>query len=494
MTSRGKVKADVAINLCFMGLNTLALMWVVRTASVVFAPATLGAFLLARRLSSICASFLQLGMAQTLMRYLPMNADAPAQRRKYVLTACLLWAGISLGIAPLLGVLNDHAAARAFPGVEDAHALAKWGLILALMMVLHYIVHATLLAEGRMLFAKTVEFVSVSVFLLWPLQLLGGQGPAAVLEFQAIGMAAIGLIALLVYLLLPYEGVEFAPRAWSRTTLTFLTYGVPRGLITGFDAGILAIGPWLLRTTPEEAGYLVIALMLVQFIQGALNPVTQVASVVAARFVGRNDQNSLRNEIRLLLGVVTYATILGLAIFVPWSGSVLRVWLKDPTVVAGVQSYVSWLALGLVPVAIYQGMRGIIEMRWFGPRNLLTLILAGMAHLGTYAVLIEVLGSAAAVKVSLVITLWILGILTLVWLGPAFLRPLQYWGLVRLIVVAVVLLALNEWSARDFHIIGAGLSTGISIVIIAIGLGFWAPAPIALAVRSFVWSKLESRS
>ena len=94
----------------------------------------------------------------------------------------------------------------------------------------------------------------------------------------------------------------------------------------------------------------------------------------------------------------------------------------------------------------------------------------------------------------MVITLWILGILTLVWLGPAFLRPLQYWGLVRLIVVAVVLLALNEWSARDFHIIGAGLSTGISIVIIAIGLGFWAPAPIALAVRSFVWSKLESRS
>jgi hypothetical protein len=494
MTSRGRIKADVAINVCFMVLNSVALMWAVRTASIVFAPATLGAFLLARRLSSICANFLQLGMSQTLMRYLPMNADAPAQRRRYVLTACVLWAGISLGITPLLGVLNDHAAARAFPGVEEAHALAKWGLILALVMVLQLIVHATLLAERRMLFAKTVEFVSVSVFLLWPLLLLGGQGPAAVLEFQAVGIGAISLISLLVYLFLPHERVEFEASDWSKTTVTFLTYGVPRGLITGFDAGILAIGPWLLRTTPEQAGYLVIALMLVQFIQAALNPVTQVASVVAARFVGRNDQSSLRNEIRLLLGVVTYATILGSAIFVPWSGSVLRAWLKDPTVVAGVQSYVSWLALGLVPVAIYQGMRGIIEMRWFGPRNLLTLILAGVAHLGTYAVLLETLGPAAAVKVSLVITLWILGILTLVWLGPSFLRPLRYWGLVRLMVGAVVLLALNEWFARGPHTIGAGLSTGISVAIIAVALGFWAPAPVALALRSFVWSKLESRS
>jgi len=436
-----------------------------------------------------------LGMSQTLMRYLPMNADAPAQKRRYVLTACMLWVGVSLAVVPLLDALVDHAAVLAFPSLRNAHALTKWGVILALVMVLNLVAHSALLAERRMLFAKTLEFVSVSGFLLWPLLSLSSEGdPATVLRFQAVGMGAISLASLLVYLIPRDESVELDAGGWSQTTLTFLVYGVPRGLIAGLDVGILAIGPWLLRTTPEQAGYLVIALTLVQFIQAALNPVTQVASVIAARFVGRDDHCSLKSEIQLLLGAVIYATVLGLATFLPWSEGALQVWVKDPTVVGGVRPYVFWLALGLVPVAIYQGMRGIIEMRWFGPRNLLTLMFAGVAHLALYAILHEAVGPVAAVRISLVATLWILGILTLAWLGPAFLRPLRYWGLSRLIVVTVTLFALNEWSARDPHIVTAGLSICASIGIIVVGLGLWTPPPIARAVRSFVWSKLEVKS
>ena len=192
---------------------------------------------------------------------------------------------------------------------------------------------------------------------------------------------------------------------------------------------ILAIGPWLLRGHPAEAGYLIVALTMVQVIQVGLTPITQIAGIVAARLVGRGDLARLNEEVRLLLGGTLYATVLALAALVPWSGYMLHLWLRDPHLAAGVSSYFSWLAWGILPVALFHALRGVIEMRWFTPRNLYTLLSATAVHLLVYALAREPFGEVAAVRASLLAALLVMGALTLTWLDPAWWRPLSYWGI-----------------------------------------------------------------
>src|SRR5260370_20378933 len=67
---------------------------------------------------------------------------------------------------------------------------------------------------------------------------------------------------------------------------TVATYGVARALTPFLELLILSLTPWLTRDAPREAGALIIALSVLQIVQIAIVPLTQISSVVTAGLLG----------------------------------------------------------------------------------------------------------------------------------------------------------------------------------------------------------------
>jgi len=491
MIAGRKVHGELIINIGFAVIKLAALVYVIRLAAAAFPPEALGVFLLARRLASTVANLMQLGSSQTLLRYLPMATSAGA-RRRYVMVACALW--ISVGTLVLAALLpaRSMVAAWAFPGLAGGPELAAWAAVLAVVTVLEFVVCTSFLAERRLVPANTLEVMSVSGFLLlglmWP---IGALTPTSLLRFQSLAVLLLCIAAGVAWLRLSRrQDLEpDAPPAWAQTARTFVAYGLPRGAITGLDVAIITIGPWLLRTQPAQAGYLLVALMIVQVIQAALGPITQIASILAANFVGRGEMARLKEEVQLLLGGTLYAATLALAVLVPWSAHLFAFWLRDPELIAGVQYYFAWLAWGILPIALFHALRGIIEMRWFAPWNLYTLLSAAAVQLLVYALGREFLGETAAVRAAVLTTFLTLGGLTLAWLDTSWWRPLRYWGIGRLIGVGVAVGLVNRLLAEQPGLLEVLLGLALSTAIVLAGLVMWPSPPAIRAMRTFLSSR-----
>jgi len=490
-----QARIDVVINTSFAVIRLAALLWVIRRAALVFAPETLGVFLLARRLASTAAHVLQLGSSQTLLRYLS-TTESSAIRRRYVGVTGAAWVGlVSLTFVAFLPI-RSWVAASVFPGVESAIPLAWWTVTLTVASVLGFIAYSTLFAERRLILANLIELMSVSGLLLLGLfWSRSSPTPAALVRFQALGLVLLGVVTIATYLIftLRRESRSDPVPTWTEASRVFVAYGFPRGGIAALDIIVVTIGPWLLRDQPAEAGYLLMALTMIQAVPVALAPTAQIASILAARLVGRGELTRLREEVLLLLGGTLYAATLALATLLPWSRYVLQLWLGDVAIVSGVSFYLSWLVWGILPLAFFQALRGIIEMRWLPPRNLWTLAAAVAVHLLAYELGKGFFGEAASVRAALLATFGTMGVLTFAWLDTSWWRPLRYWGLGRLAsvasLVALVSVLLAEWPSPLAVLIGIVL-TG---VIAVIGLGS-APPPAVRAMRAFILPSTDLES
>jgi hypothetical protein len=482
-----KIKKDIAINLFFAVTKIIILLWVVRISSSIFDSTVLGAFLLARKYSSTGATFFQLGFSQTLLRYISMNVTDKTLKRVYVLWPVHVWMILLAIFVLVFPSIRDGLAAWLFPNTYEHELLTLWTGILLFVLILHYIVSAALMAERCIVIANVFTLMNVGGFLLvvlwWQEQ---SATPVGVLRFQTSAMASLSLVVLAVYLYHLRSSPWPEGQIWLRVGLTFVSYGIPRSAVTFLDTGLLLIGPWLLRYEPDEAGFLLVALTVIQTLQAAILPITQITSIVTARFVSHKDEESISEGIRLVFGAVLYITVLLLAILIPWSELLMRVWLHDAAVIDGVLRYFPYLISGILPYAIFQGLKGIIEMRWFRPLNLYTLLLGVGVQLVVYALLQPALGTTEAVCISILAAFFTVGIMTIVWMSP-YLRPISYWGCSRLAAVAAALVALNARLAHNSRALDAVFAIFISATVIFVVLGLAFPTLFVHSFRKFFW-------
>lgn len=482
-----KLKRDVVVNLVFACVKILALMWVIRLAGFYFAPSALGLFLLARRLSSTGANLLQLGMSQTLLRYVSLNAAHPGVKLAYVLLAALGWLGVTLVAVPAFYALHGTLTAYCYPRASDGPALTSWTGLLLLATVLNFVVYSTFLAERRMILANVTELLNASGFLLLALLWSGPRAtPLGTLQFQAVAVVGLSLAALVLYLAPKWRATWPAVGAWPPAARTFLSYGLPRGAITFLEMCLLFVGPWLLRGQVEQSGYLIIALTLVRVIESGIGPVVQVAAVVTAGLVGRGDEASIGEGVRLMFGTILHATVVVTAVTIPWVPQLVRLWLSDAHVVAGVLPFFFTLMWGILPYAVFQGLKGVVEVRWVQPLNLYTLLLGiGTQFLVLYTMQAS-LGPERAISLAMLASFWAMGVPTLLWMR-AYLRPLGYFGMGRLVVGGLLVAILNAWLATHVDPGWGLLAVALSAAALAAILGLMIPSPFVRSLRAFVW-------
>ncbi len=484
-----KLKQDVLVNVAGGLLLTLALMWSVRLAGHALAPVALGLFLIAQRLSGVGANLVQLGMSQTLYRYVPLNASSRSLKQNYIAFSVAVWAIEVVLLVPPAFLLRGLLARWFFPGSAGNEALAFWIVPLVLSIMLHFIANPTLLSEREVVSAKLVEIFNLGGNLILYLMLVDGRAtPAEAVAFQTLSTAALCVPILAIALGRRRRDPWPDLKLWRQVGGDFVKYGLPRGVITSLDVGIWAIGPWLLRDKPDEAAYLIVALTMVRAMQMFITPITKLASVVTAQLLGVGDESSIREGVRLVFGMTLYGPLLAMAVIVPWQRELLNLWLKNPGLVAGVSRYFLIVCWGTVPLTVFHAVRGIIEVRWVRPLNLYTLGAGFAVQLAVFFAARPALGATQAAGLSLLAMFWVIGIVTVGWIAHD-LRPVREFGLLRLGAAAALIGAINTWAQRA----GGPAALALAAVATLGGIGLLATVFASPCVREMLpWLGVRS--
>jgi O-antigen/teichoic acid export membrane protein len=435
-----RVLRDSVVNIAFGVAKALLVLVLIRVAGVYLSAAALGIFLLSRRFSFTVANLAQLGMSQTLLRFIPMSRDED-EKERWTQFALVVLVALAAILLPSMYLLR-HSLARFFFGDSGVSAAATlWTVLVIVAAVAHYYAISALFARHRIVASNTVELASNALPLI-VLLLMSKEGTTVeqLLRMQAIALGALAILVL---------GVLAARGRWLLTTRDFgtmtrilATYGLTRALIPFLEMLILSIGPWLIRSRTVEAGYLVIALSLVQLIQIVTTPLSQVSSIVGARLTAHEEEDRIGAGIRALIGCAMYAAILIVAVAMPWADVAIRVWLKEPDLSAGVtRAFVAILA-AIIPLAAYFAAKGVIEVRWTQPFNLWSLAAGAVVQFAAYHLLARIYGPTGAILIAVPLSLWIVGVLTVIWIRR-YLPQISFWGLGRLLVTGALLFAMN---------------------------------------------------
>jgi hypothetical protein len=174
----------------------------------------------------------------------------------------------------------------------------------------------------------------------------------------------------------------------------------------------------------------------------AIAPFVQVISVVVARLVGRNSEEAILEGLRYLFGITLYVSSLAFVFMVPWAETLIRIWLSEESLVNGTHSFFAILAWGIIPFALFHGLKGAIEMKWVVPLNLFTLMGGCALQLVIFVIFCKWLGTTASITLGILSSFFFMGFLSLIWIGK-YLRPLAYFGIGKLLALSTVLFFLN---------------------------------------------------
>lgn len=439
-----KIKKEVAINVVSAVLKAAALMWMIRLAGQIFSPVALGVFLLARQVGAALGNGFQLGASQTILRYVSMKGDRQAAKRRYVSFGVLGWIAIYLVVTLISLFFGESLALYVFKETASAGALFFWIVQLALAIALSFIGYATLVAERFMIRANLFDVMNATGFLLAILVFhSNGLLPVEVIRFQAVSVLILSLVSLLWYVGGVRGLFSLSAKLYGRMGRLFISYGAPRGVVAFLDVFLLLLGPWLLREDIREAGYFLVALTLLRMIQISVMPVAQVASMAAARYTGSRDDKTLKEGVGMMMTALLFASVIAVATLAPWVNHGLLLWLGDEKLAEGALFYAEALIWGAVPLALYQGMRGMVEMIWFKPYNLVTLVAAIVVQGAGYFILSMFMSNPDAAKYSLLASLVVAATLTIVWIGRKYAPSSKDLGLVQLLLFTVVAYAVN---------------------------------------------------
>lgn len=476
-----KLKRDVLVNLVLSLFITVGVMIVIRSAGLALAPAALGVFLLSRRTADPVSNFLQLGLSQTLRRYISMNEDRATQLL-YLFTAIGLFSIVSSLFLYLLHIYRPFIRMAVFADTAVSDGLVFWLGVFIVGMVLHYITSSVLLAYRRIVAAGIVELLNTSVWLLLAISIFREEITVERLfQFQSIALFLLcGLLILTV--ILAVSRSTRGPFPWHRSGHVLretFSYGLSRGVIPSLEMLFYLIGPWLIRDSVEESGYLIISFTLLNLGRLYVQPISIIVGLSIAKMVGERDVETLKTSISLLIGLFLYSGLLIFAVVHPWLREILELWLGDETLAGHVYRFASVLLIVMPAATLFQGLKEPIEMLWKVPCNLFTLMGSMAVLLFTYGILQGQIPGASSVLYAYLAAFLVSSIVTLFWIRN-YAQPVQYYGVVRLIfvilsvwsvnMIAADLLADYSFLARLFGAVGiGGVSILLGILLLMIG-------------------------
>jgi hypothetical protein len=329
----------------------------------------------------------------------------------YAVVTAVVFAALGVGAGAVRQVL--------FPTASYPSWVLWYVAILSVQALFHFVVIDNLLVERRMVLYNIYRLLTSSVFYVVALLLVSDGDVRRVLWWGIVagfGLAALGIGLYAVRAAASFRHLPFGRTGWLLKEL--LVYGPPRSLINVADSLLFVVGPWLIRDRVEDVGYLLTMFVFVQATGIVVLPINELSMVIGANRVGKADDTELEAGTRQLFETMLVISLILVAVLYPYRDALFRLMIPRAETLAGVERYSALLSC-IIPLTVYNGLKGVIEMRWKAPRNLGGLV----ASLALGVVVFYALrgDGTSAILWSCTATFWALGVMTV----------LSAWSLLR---------------------------------------------------------------
>jgi O-antigen/teichoic acid export membrane protein len=399
-----KLRGPLAWTLLVEGIVVLAGLLTWRIAALHFSVEEFGGYTVARRLMSVTAYPLLLGLGIALPRAIARArsgaadtgeaGDIGAAAVTITLTSLALFAAVVL-------LLTEPIARLAF-GTAEAGVLVIPTLLATVGLTFHTLGYAWHRGRTGWTAANTLQVVALALTPPAAVWLAGSSVPLA-LTLTGMAWIATGIVGVLVAIgRTPLPTLRGARTAG----LALLTFGFPRvpGEIALF--GMLALPPVMVahREGLAAAGFISFSLSLVQLIASALSPVGTLLLPIVSADAALGKWGEIKRTVdRMLLAGIGVAILL-VATLVLGAPLIVRL-LLGPEYLAAAE-VTRWIAPAALPYAVYLVLRNPIDAVAVHPHNTRNLLLA-------LALLWILLGPAhAAAPVAIISAYALLGALT----------------------------------------------------------------------------------
>jgi len=451
-----KLVRDIFFSTGFAVINVVLNFWLMKEAEYLLSALALSIFLVMRRVAPTFANLTQLGTSLALLKYGSIYGDDKDKIRTYVAISFTIWIITCIVLTILYFGFGAELGSYIYNEVEAVNGF-KFYLLLTFwyIAILHlsYLVQPYFLAQRKVLLYNLINMMNASLILLVVIKYVASTSGAG--EIVNSVVAKVDLSQYLVYAftimsviqLLFFFYITFKLKLYNYPSLEkikaygkeFIQYGIPRAAMTFSDLFLLAVSAFMVTTGAEDITAFLLALTLARTVLIVLQPISKLSSVV----VGNNNSGERqKTAVNLMTGTILYSTFLLVIILYNWLDVFIQYWLSDADRIVNVLYAFKILAFGLIPYSIFHGLKGIIEIKFFRPFNLFSLLLAIVFHVILFYALRDSYGNLFALSFSLMIGFVSLGVTTLYWCRKDF-NGYKYFRMEILLIVGVVLFAIN---------------------------------------------------
>lgn len=365
-------------------------------------------YALSKRIISFIQPALLLGLGVGIPRYIayisvgshPKKADA------YFVSGFSILVFVTLSFMFTLYILKKQFAFLMFGDTSFDFLLFPISLMLAGLVL-----HATCYAyfRGKLLMVKANFLQVVNMGIVPIIVFFISKSIEQVFLFNGlllIGVSTIFLLSIIKKLKL--EKINIIPYAKE-----LLFYGIQRIPADFGMAALIALPPIFVAhiSGVKEAGYIAFGISLVNMAGAAFAPIGLILLPKVSQMIGKKDFSMLKYYIMKILKLTVFLTLSGVLFFEIFAEKIIGLYLGKSFL--DLVFIVRLIMIGAIGYTIYVSLRSIIDAYYVRAMNTINIIIA----LISFIVLIGV-GFLAGenyiyVAVSFVISLFILGILTL---------------------------------------------------------------------------------
>lgn len=374
--NRESAKYQIAINVLFVALrggSMIAVLWV---ADLFLAASTMGFLLLFKKQGTLWANFIQLGFSQSLRRYY-IIADNSYERES-IWSAHTNWVVIASALFILITFMMPSTISIYLFGEDSSYLSFAFGIFVA-GIAIGYMACSSWMAEFQFIAANITEWFMGSLIFGLCIVIFGELLPKDQLSLLlGILTLFITCVSLLYFARYHSSLRSFCNKGCLNIPRPMYLYGGSRMLSSFSDLGTWVVGPWLLRSHPVDAGYLIIAYSVLSIIQGMISPIGQVLALRANSYRYNSAQETGRV---FILGLSVFLGSF-LVVFAYWCFGdwLIALWL--PNSHEQVAAIVSKLIIFLPAYCLFYTLRSFIDMRYSFPWILLVFGLSILAILG----------------------------------------------------------------------------------------------------------------
>lgn len=460
-----KLSRDLFFSTAFSVLNVLFNMWLIKEAEFMLSAVALGVFLLMRRVSATFTNLSQLGTSQGIVRFVSLNKDDVEKKKIYFFISFLGWFASVVILIGLYFFLGDYLGNFTYNENENSKTYMLLTLWYIAILHLSYLVQPYFLTQRKIISYNMISTLNASVILIFVFFYFSKNPNLESILYTALFLMSALQIVLMLYIIIKLKlYIIPSKQAIKKEFKPFYIYSFPRSVITFSDMFLLTIGSLLVSKNETIIASFLIALVLSRMVLVVLQPVSKLSSVIIGN---DNAEEKQKDAINLMTGAIVYLTLIFVVLLSTWLDVLLKLWLTNPETIENVLYAFNFIAFGLMPYAFFQGLKGIIEIKFFKPYNLYSLAIAIAIHIILFLILKNYYNTLLALSISLALAFISLGITTVYWCRKDFFGN-KYFRFEVLIILALVLFTANYYANQYFNnLIGFILCSVCSAIIYA---------------------------